>query len=334
VSGGDGVPRPTLSLLDRVLPTEVRGRALVVGDLMLDRYLMGEVGRISPEAPVPVVRARGQRLRPGGASNVALGIRALGGECALVGLVGEDRAGAALRERMSRKGVANGGVLTDASRPTTVKVRVLARHQQMLRIDHEETRPAGGATEERLREAALAELAEADVLVLDDYDKGTVTPGLASALIEAASERGIPSIVDPKLRNFFAYGGVDVFKPNGSEVASALGREQMPEDVETLRKLAGRVGSRHLLVTVGERGMVLLEEGADALIRIESRARDVFDVSGAGDTVTAVLAAGLMGGGPLLEAAVLANHAAGLEVARLGARPVARGEIARSLREA
>jgi len=325
------VPRPTLALLDRVIPADGGGRAVVVGDLMLDRYVFGEVGRISPEAPVPVVRARGERLRPGGASNVALGIRALGLDCALVGLVGDDRAGASLAGRLAGTGVADGGIITDASRPTTVKLRVLARHQQMLRIDREETRPADGEVAERLRERALAALANADVLVLEDYDKGTVTPELASAVLDAAARRGIPSIVDPKLRHFFEYRGVDVFKPNGSEVAAALGRERTPEDVDTLRELAGRVGCRHLLMTVGERGMVLLEEGSDALARIESRARDVYDVSGAGDTVTAVVAAGLMSGSPIIAAAALANHAAGLAVARLGARPVSRAEIARSL---
>lgn len=326
------VPPPTRSLLDRTLPVSPDGRALVVGDLMLDRYLMGEVARISPEAPVPVVRARGHRLRPGGACNVALGIRALGVACDLVGLVGDDGAGAALRERLSGKGISAEGLIADETRPTTVKLRILARHQQMLRIDREKTHPATGPLAERLRERALAALADADVLVLEDYDKGAVTPELATALLDAARERGTPSIVDPKLRHFFSYRGADVFKPNGSEVATALGRERMPEDAGALRELAARLGCRHLLVTVGERGMILLEEGSDRLVRIESRARDVYDVSGAGDTVTAVLAAGLMAGSAMIDAAVLANHAAGLEVARLGARPVSRAELVRSLR--
>lgn len=331
MSGDGEVPRPTRSLLDRALPERGVGRALVVGDLMLDRYLMGEVGRISPEAPVPVVRARGNRLRPGGACNVALGIRALGVDCDVVGLVGDDGAAASLRERLSRKGISDEGIVADGTRPTTVKLRVLARHQQMLRIDREKTRPASGPIAERLRELALAALGRADVLVLEDYDKGAVTPELATELLEAARRRGIPSIVDPKLRHFFSYRGVDLFKPNGSEVAAALGRERTPEDAGALRELAERVGCRHLLVTVGERGMILLEEGSSRLVRIESRARDVYDVSGAGDTVTAVLAAGLMSGSAIIDVAVLANHAAGLEVARLGARPVGRAELVRSL---
>lgn len=328
------VSPPTPTLLERVLGDPDTVRALVVGDVMLDRYLMGDVERISPEAPVPIVRARSQRPAPGGAANVALGIRALGAACELVGLVGDDRAGRTLRERLPRRGLEPEGLVVEAGRATTVKLRVLARHQQMLRIDREHTGPPSDGPAARLREGALAAVARADVVVLEDYDKGTITPELARAVLDEAAKRGVPSIVDPKLRHFFDFAGADVFKPNGREVAAALGREAPPDDAQALRGLRRRVGCRHLVVTVGERGMWLLEESAREVVHIPSHAREVYDVSGAGDTVTAVLAVGLATGATLPESASLANFAAGLEVARLGARPVSRHELAARLRQA
>ncbi|MGH7540248.1 MAG: bifunctional heptose 7-phosphate kinase/heptose 1-phosphate adenyltransferase, partial [Gemmatimonadota bacterium] len=180
-----------------------------------------------------------------------------------------------------------------------------------------------------LRDRALEALAGTHVLVLEDYDKGTITPALARSLLEEAGRRGVPSIVDPKLRHFFDFQGADIFKPNGAEVAVALGREAPPEDAAALRGLARRVGCRHLVVTLGERGLWLLAEGASEVQRIPSRAREVYDVSGAGDTVTAVLAVGLATGAALPDSASLANFAAGLGVARSGARPVS----CRALRE-
>lgn len=325
---------PTPSLLRRVLAEPGAVRALVVGDVMLDRYLTGEVERISPEAPVPVLRAHSQRPAPGGAANVALGIRALGAACELVGLVGDDGAGRTLRKRLERRGLDAGGLVVEPGRPTTVKLRVMARHQQMLRIDREETAPPPGAVARPLRERAVEAVARADVVVLEDYDKGAITPELARTVLAEAGERGVPSIVDPKLRHFFEYAGADVFKPNGREVAAALGREHPPDDVEALRGLSRRVGCRHLIVTLGERGMWLLEESAPEILHIPSRAREVYDVSGAGDTVTAVLAVGVAAGAALPECASLANFAAGLEVARLGARPVSRRELLARLGEA
>jgi D-beta-D-heptose 7-phosphate kinase/D-beta-D-heptose 1-phosphate adenosyltransferase len=320
---------PTLApaLLERVLDDTARLRVLVVGDIMLDRYLSGEVSRISPEAPVPVLHAAAHRRALGGAANVAAGVRALGASCRLVGVIGDDAAGTHVRRLMERRDIPSDGLVVDPSRPTTVKLRVLARHQQILRIDRESTHAVDEGIASALLERAGARLAEVDVLVLQDYDKGSLLVDIAAPLLAEARTRDIVSIVDPKLRNFFMYPGCDLFKPNGTEVAAAIGREGPPETPDELRAVATRVGCRHLLMTLGERGMCLLEEGSRAVERIPSRAREVYDVSGAGDTVTAALAVAFAAGATPSEAALLANFAAGLSVARLGARPIGRQEI-------
>lgn len=315
-------PALTAASLERVLAGAAEARVLVVGDIMLDRYLSGEVDRISPEAPVPVLQAVAHRRALGGAANVAAGVRALGASCELVGVVGGDSAGAHVRRLLSRSTIPSDGLVVDPSRPSTTKLRVLARHQQIVRIDREATHPVTGDVADALLESAFARLADADVLILQDYDKGSLDPAIAGPLLAEARAGNIVSIVDPKLRNFFGYFGCDVFKPNGREVAAAMGLESAPEGAEELRAVAARVGCRDLLVTAGERGMHLLEADSDVVERIPSHAREVYDVSGAGDAVTAVLGVALAVGTTPSEAAVLANFAAGLSVARLGAGPV------------
>lgn len=306
-------------------------RVLVVGDCMLDRYVTGDVERISPEAPVPVVRVETERRALGGAANVAHGVRGLGAECRLVGVVGDDAAGLALRDLLGEAGVGDEGLASDGSRPTTVKTRILARHQQMLRIDREEAEPLGAPVRKRLREEAAAALEWAEVLVLVDYDKGVLSGELVRPLLRAAAEREMASIVDPKLRNFYEFSGSFLFKPNGRELAAALGEERPPRDERALRAERERLGCRHLLVTLGEEGMVLVSDGEDGLLEIPSEAREVYDVSGAGDTVTAALGATLGAAPPVADAALLANFAAGLEVSRLGAVPITGEEILRAL---
>ncbi len=317
----------------RLLADGSSARVLVVGDVMLDRYLMGEVRRISPEAPVPVVRVARHRRALGGAANVAAGVRALGGACRLVGAVGRDRAAAVARRLLNRRGIDPDDLVGAPDRPTTVKTRVLARQQQMLRIDRETAEPLPEDVAAALLERALAALEWANVLVLEDYDKGALRPAAVNRLLTAARERGVVSVVDPKLRNFFRFQGATVFKPNARELAAALGREEMPAAGGELRRVAERLRCRNLLVTLGEAGMLLLEEEAEEPLLIASDAREVYDVSGAGDTVTAVLAVSLASGTtPLRRAAALANFAAGVQVSRLGARPIATREILAGLR--
>ncbi len=320
-------PTVTSSMVDRCLAAAPRVRALVVGDVMLDRYLSGEVERVSPEAPVPIVKAERRRSALGGAANVAAGVHAIGAECDVVGVVGGDRAGRRLGRLLGEHGIDGGGLVVDRSRPTTVKTRVLARRQQVLRIDRETTTPIEPSTVERLLQVARERLARADVLVIQNYDKGAVPPELARPLLREAQASGVRSVVDPKLRHFFDFGDADVFKPNARELAAALGREAPPDRAE-LSIVATRIGCRTLLVTLGDRGMWLLEEGETEAVHIPSHAVEVYDVSGAGDTVTAVLSVGLATGTPMAEAAGLANFAAGLAVGHLGARPVPGSELA------
>jgi D-beta-D-heptose 7-phosphate kinase/D-beta-D-heptose 1-phosphate adenosyltransferase len=317
----------------QLLDAAARGRVLVVGDAMLDRYLAGSVGRISPEAPVPVVRVEDERSAPGGAANVAAGVVALGTTCRLVSAVGDDGAAEHLRDHLGRIGIDDADLVVDPGRPTTQKTRVLARHQQMLRIDREST---GGLSEAAARElAARAEsaLEWADVVVLQDYDKGVFTPGLARSLLSDARARGVPSVVDPKLRHFFDFRGAYLFKPNARELAAACGVEHAPRSEDALRPILTRLDCDHLLLTLGDEGMLLLGRDRTGVHMIPSQAREVFDVTGAGDTVIAVLAAALIGGPPVEDAAALANCAAGIQVSHLGAVPVSRAELLDLLRD-
>lgn len=299
---------------------------------MIDRYLVGRVDRISPEAPVPVVRAEDGWSAAGGAANVAAGIAALGARGVLVAVGGDDAECGELETLLAEEGVQEVLLVRDAARPTSVKTRVMARRQQMLRIDRESTDPLPDDTRERLVERAIDALEEADALALVDYDKGVLGSGVGERLLAAARERGVPSVVDPKLRSFFTYRGATVFKPNAAELAAALGTEESPTDEETLQRVRSKLECRCLLVTRGEEGMLLV--GDDGRTWIPSEAREVYDVSGAGDTVTAVLAVTLAAGAVPLEAAMLANFAAGLEVSHLGAVPVGGEELVEAVERA
>lgn len=325
--------RPDPALARRLLPGDDTPRVLVVGDCMVDHYVTGRVSRISPEAPVPVVRVEEERRAPGGAANVAAGVVALGAACRLVSVVGDDAEAGELRDLLEGEGVDASGLVDEPGRPTTFKTRVLARHQQMVRIDRESAAPLPEAARRRVLEQASAGLEHVDVVALVDYDKGVLSGGVGRELVRAADRRGVPTVVDPKLRSFFDYGGAFLVKPNGGELAAARGVESTPVGEDELREVLGRLDARHLLVTLGEDGMVLVSEDGDGTVRIPAEAREVYDVSGAGDTVTAVLTVAIGGGGEVAEAAALANFAAGLEVSHLGAVAVPREEILRSLDE-
>jgi rfaE bifunctional protein kinase chain/domain len=300
-------------------------RVAVIGDVMLDVYLVGDVERISPEAPVPVVRVRERRHALGGAANVAQNVVAIGARCALGGAVGEDPAGATLRTMLRAMGEP-GDSLVIVDRPTTQKTRIVARSQQLVRVDEEEDADLDGGDMERLLGVVRAALADADALVLEDYNKGVLSPAVIRAAIDAAASRGIPIVVDPKFKNFFAYRGATIFKPNRRELEAALGAALDVEHPETLPATLDRLGVEHILLTLGERGMVLFSGRGD-VARIPTAAREVYDVVGAGDTVTAYLASVLAAGGSAGEAAVVANIAAGIEVGKLGAATVSREEV-------
>jgi rfaE bifunctional protein kinase chain/domain len=300
-------------------------RIAIVGDAMLDVYLRGDVERISPEAPVPVVRVRERRDALGGAANVAQNVAALGATTELVAAVGADAAGEHLRAALRQIGALDSG-LVRVDRPTTTKTRILARAQQLLRFDEEEDADLHGPDAEALAAAALRAVESADAVVLEDYNKGVLAPALIGAVIRRARERGVPVVVDPKYRHFFAYHGATIFKPNRRELESALGAAIDLEHVDGLDHAFGRLACDHLLLTLGERGMTLLSKDGGQL-RIPTTAREVYDVVGAGDTVTAYLAAMLAAGATAAESAIIANYAAGVEVGKLGAQEVHKHEV-------
>lgn len=303
-----------------------RGRRIaVVGDAMLDVYLRGDVERISPEAPVPVVRVRERKFALGGAANVAQNVAALGARCDLVAAVGSDRGGETLRSMLRALGTEPDS-LVEVDRPTTTKTRVVARSQQMVRVDEEDDRDLAGDEVARLLETLRRTIGEADALVLEDYNKGVLVPRVIECAIAVARERGIPIVVDPKYRNFFSYRGATVFKPNRRELEAALGAAVDLDHPEALPETFRRLGVEYLLLTLGERGMALLA-ASGPVRRVPTVAREVYDVVGAGDTVTAYLAAILAAGGTAEEASVIANYAAGVEVGKLGAATVTPAEV-------
>ncbi len=301
-------------------------RIVVIGDAMLDVYLRGDVDRISPEAPVPVVRVRDKRHALGGAANVAQNVAALGAQVELVATVGKDQSAQQLRDMMMAIGGDTRGLVA-VNRPTTTKTRVLARAQQLVRVDEEVDDDCTPAETELLKLAITKALDDADALILEDYNKGVLVPAVIAHALEIAAKKKIPVVVDPKYRNFFAYTGATVFKPNRRELEAALGAAIDVEHPETLPALVEQLGVESILLTLSEHGMALIEKGATGVHRIPTTAREVYDVVGAGDTVTAYLAAMLASGATALEAAVIANYAAGVEVGKLGAATVSVGEV-------
>ncbi|MCP1728630.1 D-beta-D-heptose 7-phosphate kinase/D-beta-D-heptose 1-phosphate adenosyltransferase [Natronospira proteinivora] len=310
------------------LPDFSTARVMVLGDVMLDRYWQGPTGRISPEAPVPVVRVEDEQTRPGGAGNVALNLAALSVSARLMGCVGEDEAARLLREALDEAGIAHR--LVDWQRPTITKLRVISRHQQLIRLDFEQSPP--GTAPAGLFESFSTALPETGVVVLSDYAKGAL--GDCPRLIRAAREAGLPVLVDPKGQDFTPYRGATLLTPNLGEFEAVVG--PCPDDdtlVARAEALARELELDGLLVTRSEKGMSLIRPGQPPL-HLPARAREVFDVTGAGDTVIAVLAAMLAAGESLDDAARLANIAAGLVVGKLGAATVSPSELRLAMHDA
>jgi len=319
------IERISRQRLEDLLGASYGRRIAVIGDAMLDVYLRGEVDRISPEAPVPVVRVKERKLAMGGAANVANNVVTIGASCELVSAVGDDVPGVTLRDMLKNVGTETRS-LVSVDRPTTTKTRVLARSQQLVRYDEENDADLAGDEIARVLDAAGQAISEADALVFEDYNKGVLVPTVIEKSIEWAKKRGVPVVVDPKYRNFFAYRGATIFKPNRREMESALGAAVDLDHPDSLPSTFERLGVEHLLLTLGERGMALIS--ADGEVgRIPTTAREVYDVVGAGDTVTAYLATTLAAGGTPAEAALVANFAAGVEVGKLGAATVTTAEV-------
>ncbi|MEB4590968.1 bifunctional D-glycero-beta-D-manno-heptose-7-phosphate kinase/D-glycero-beta-D-manno-heptose 1-phosphate adenylyltransferase HldE [Candidatus Thiothrix sp. Deng01] len=304
------------------IPAFDRARVLVVGDVMLDRYWSGQTSRISPEAPVPVVHVDASEERPGGAANVALNIASLGGQAILLGYVGADEAGRSLADTLRGRGV-DTRFVTLANVPTITKLRVLSRHQQLIRLDFEES--FAGQDHSSLLESFRKLLADVDVVVLSDYRKGTLEQ--ARELIALARAVGKPVVVDPKAKDFAVYQGATVITPNLSEFREAAGDWQDEADlVKRGNQLLERCQLDNLLITRSEQGMTLLRQGREPY-NLPTRAREVFDVTGAGDTVVAVLAASMAAGLPVEQAMALANLAAGIVVGKVGTATVSVAEL-------
>ncbi|MBS1261744.1 MAG: Bifunctional protein HldE [Calditrichaeota bacterium] len=302
----------------------MRGKRVVVaGDFMLDRYIWGAVRRISPEAPVPVVEVNEDAERPGGAGNVVLNLAALGARCEAVGLIGDDDNGSLLRALLAEQGAGVDGLIADAGRPTTVKTRVIAGNQHLLRVDREHRTPAGEPVQRALLEQVREAAANCHAIVLQDYNKGMLSATLIRGIIEHARHAGIPVAVDPKADNFFAYRGATLFKPNRREAENALARTlETDADVHSAgRDLLKRMDAELVLLTRGSQGMTLFGDG-DRTVHIETRPRRISDVSGAGDTVISTMTLALAAGIDPETAALLATRAAEYVVGRVGVVPV------------
>ncbi|MEK9825763.1 MAG: bifunctional D-glycero-beta-D-manno-heptose-7-phosphate kinase/D-glycero-beta-D-manno-heptose 1-phosphate adenylyltransferase HldE [Methylotenera sp.] len=299
---------------------------LVIGDVMLDRYLIGEVNRISPEAPVPVVLLKSQQDRAGGASNVAANLALLGVKTHMTGLIGHDGEAAILIDLMNEAGIETSGMVRTAHRPTVAKTRILSGHQQMVRLDQESSAPLNQDEHTQLLQAIQSQLAQKPGLViLSDYAKGVLSKELCVFVIAQCKTLQIPVLVDPKGHDYSKYAGATALTPNKKETAEAcLTTVRDPELIDKASVLKQTLGLEFLVVTRGEEGISLIDNHAHLL---PATAKQVFDVSGAGDTVIATLAAGLINGLPPLEALQLANIAAGVVVAKVGTVPIQQDEL-------
>ena len=300
---------------------------LVLGDVMLDEFVWGDVTRISPEAPVPVVDVRRESMHLGGAANVLANLVALGARGAVVGVVGNDAAGRRLQTGLRDLGVQDQFLVVDESRPSTTKTRIIAHSQLVVRADRESRNPVTGKLEEKIISCLKEALKQADAFVVSDYDKGVVTPSILREILPVAYEQA-PVLIDPKLRNFNAYRPATLVTPNHLEALRMSDTEDHSDDGShhAAKVIREKLGCDAVLITRGDRGMMLLE-GDGQPVYVETAAREVYDVTGAGDTVIATLAAALATGATMLEAATLANHAAGIVVGKVGTATASAEEL-------
>jgi D-beta-D-heptose 7-phosphate kinase/D-beta-D-heptose 1-phosphate adenosyltransferase len=311
-----------------------RCRLLVVGDLMIDEYVWGQVERISPEAPVQVVAVQNEEYTLGGAGNVANNLIALGAAVSVVGVTGTGMNGKLLLDKLKDLGADTRGIIQERIRPTTKKTRIIANHQQVLRIDRETSKEISPQTFKAITGLAEEIIAEVDVVLISDYGKGLITRSLVAAMVEAAKSRNKIIIADPKGLDFSKYAGVSLLTPNKKEASLAAGVEIADEGslAAAGQNLLEASGIEKLLITCGKDGMVLFEPGKKPF-QISTKAREVYDVSGAGDTVIASLGLGLAAGLSFKEAVSLANTAAGIVVGKVGTAPVMREELSRVLEQ-
>jgi len=321
--------------LNELLKRMAKTRVLVVGDLILDEFIWGSVERISPEAPVPVVRVERESAMPGGAANVACNVRALSGQASLLGVVGQDGGGKRLKQELEGRGISTEWINTDPRRPTTRKTRVIAHHQQVVRIDRERTDRVGGAVLDGLLEGAREMIPQVDGVIVEDYGKGLIHPQLLKPVVALAKKYRKVITVDPKEEHTPYYRGVTALTPNKKEAALAAGMP-ITDEASLLRagkKIVSKLKPEVLLVTLGEDGMCLFSRGGRKPLKIPTVAREVFDVSGAGDTVIAAFTLARAAGASFPEAAMLANAAAGVVVGKIGVATCSPEELTRKMFE-
>jgi len=317
---------------EEILAQFPQRKILVLGDIMVDEYIWGVVSRISPEAPVPVVEVEDENIRLGGAANVVANIRALRGQADLVGVAGGDSMAERLLHEIEQIGVKLDGIVVDRSRKTTIKTRVVAGSQHVVRFDRESTEELDDGLRARMQELVQDRLDHVDALVISDYGKGVINARLLEVVVPLARARGVVTVVDPKINHFDLYRQVSVLTPNHREAMAAWGRPIRGEaDVAAAgRHLLDRLKLQAVLVTRGERGMSLYE-GNGRVSQIPAVAKEVFDVTGAGDTVVGSMALALASRATMVEAAQVANHAAGVVVGKRGTATVSLTELKRSL---
>jgi len=308
----------------------MRDRKIVVlGDVMLDEFIWGDVTRISPEAPVPVVDIRRESVHLGGAANVLANLVGLGAKACVVGVIGNDSAGQRLRASLKEASPLQPDdyLVVDKDRPSTTKTRIIAHSQLVVRADREQRRPVNGQLEARIVDTLRHAVHDADAFVVSDYDKGVVTPHILDEILPAAYPR-IPVLIDPKIRNFSHYRPASLITPNHHEALRMANLEADSDDGlhQAARLIREKLNCDAVLITRGDRGIMLLE-GDNNPVFVETAAREVYDVTGAGDTVIATLAAALSAGATMLEAANLANHAAGIVVGKVGTATASAAEL-------
>ena len=308
-----------LKKLRDLIPRFKNAKILVVGDVMLDRFIWGTVSRISPEAPVPVVWAKSESFMPGGASNVANNICALGAHAYMCGIIGDDEAGRTVVTELAKNGINSEGMLIDASRPTIEKTRIIAHHQQIVRIDKESDGPLKSRAIARILSYVKSKIEDIDAIIIEDYGKGLIVPRLIRELIILAKRHKKILTVDPKKEHFTSYAGVTVIKPNRKEAEEASGVKI--KDKSSLnragKKLLKSLKAEAVLITLGEDGMALFERKKDCVC-IPTVAQEVYDVSGAGDTVIGIFTLARVAGAKMNEATHIANIAAGVVVGKIG----------------
>lgn len=329
------IPPISLPKLERHIQRFSQANVLVVGDLILDHYVWGNVSRISPEAPVPVVHVESESLQLGGAANVYHNLVALGARADICGVVGTDEGGHAMLKQLGARRRGRGGVIIDSERPTTRKTRIIAHNQQIVRFDIERKDALSGSIERRIVKYVTSRLHEISCLVVSDYAKGVVTPTLMAELGRLASSRNVPIVVDPKVEHFSYYKGVTIITPNHLEAQQGAGLHKS-DDRSTQNAgplLQQRLGCDAVLVTRGEHGMSLFESNGSSW-HIPTTAQQVYDVTGAGDTVVSTVSLALSTGASFREAAVLANQAAGLVVGMVGTATVTREQLKEAIHHA